>query len=158
MDNELIDFQNDIRRSARSTALAGGNYTRESLLNELAERLVRAEEIPEYTPCYVEGTGSKARTLMLDAYCDTDIGLDASLQVLTLVSGEEHGADSLVTADVTTAYKRAVNFFLDAASGYLSGRLEPSAPPYDLASLIHGSKEAIRTVRGVGYMFVPPTN
>lgn len=147
MENELLEFQAEIRRNANASAVASGDYTRDALLEELVPRLLRAEELTDYFPCYYEGIGAKSKSLQLDGYSDAELGLDSSLQLLILVQGEGHAADSLVSADITNAYKRAVGFFSDALSGHLSKVLEPSSPAHDLAALIYDAREVISTVR-----------
>lgn len=147
MDTDIEEFRTELCQHVKASAIAGGEYTREALFDELASRLVRGEELPEHLPCYYSGAGSYSRQLLIDGYSDNDIGLDGSIHMLVVIDGDQHNSEILTTPDINTAYKQAIGFYADSVSGYLAQRIEPSHPAHGLATLIYDGREAIKVVR-----------
>lgn len=147
MANELETFYVDLMQEVAATASANGYFTRTTLVENLANRLVEAEEIQDWTPCFYDGRGSRGRTLGLDGYCADELQIDGTLQVLIAECREGPKYEQLNAAEINAAFRRATAFVADARAGRLHEDLEPSTPAADLARLLFDSKGAVRTLR-----------
>jgi hypothetical protein len=147
MDTDLKSFYVDLMQEVAASANANGGFTRTTLVETLANRLVEAEELQDWVPCFYEGRGSRNRILGLDGYSTDELQVDGTLQVLVAeyCEGADYGA--LGTADIRAAFGRASAFVEDAKAGRLHEKIEPSTPAADLARLIFDSQSAVRTLR-----------
>lgn len=147
MADELEAFLTDLNQEVSAAAAAEGAYTRTALVENLVRRLIEAEELQDWTPAFFEGRGHRRKALAIDGYCFDELELDGTLQLIIAESRDGSGVQALATGDINGAFDRALAFFGDAWEGRLHDELEPSTPAADLASLIHDSREHIKTVR-----------
>lgn len=147
MDTDLESFYVDLMQDVAASANANGGYTRTTLVETLANRLVEAEELQDWVPCFYEGRGSHNRILGLDGYSIDELQVDGTLQVLVAEYREGPGYRALGTPDIRAAFGRASAFVEYAKVGRLHEEIEPSTPAADLARLIYDSRSAVRTLR-----------
>ncbi|MCE9635626.1 MAG: AIPR family protein [Planctomycetes bacterium] len=147
MADDLHEFLTDLMHEVAAAATATGALTRTVLVENLASRLVESEELQDWSPCHFEGRGSRNRLLELDGYSTEELELDGTLQVLVVVQRDGASVETLSTADVTSAFGRALAFVTDARDGVLHEELEPSTPAADLARAIYDARDDVRTIR-----------
>src|SRR5437016_9619215 len=128
-------------------AAASGEMTRTVFVEAVASRLVEAEELQEWLPCYYDGRGYRRRAIGVDGYSAEELPLDGTLHVLIADLHTDEAPQPLTNNEVREAQARVCNFVEDAHSARLHDALEPSTPAADLARLIHESGGAIRTLR-----------
>ena len=78
MADDLDAFFTDLMQEVTATAAANGEFTRTTLVENLAGRLVQAEELQDWVPCFHEGRGSRNRVLGLDGYGVDELDLDGT--------------------------------------------------------------------------------
>lgn len=146
-DDEVQDFYTDLMQEVAASAEARGDFTRTALVDALVNRLVAAEEMQDWVPCFWDGRGSRNRAIAVDGYYAEELALDGTLQIV--IADHRHGAvvEGLATSDVKAAFGRAVAFVEDARAGRLHDALEPSTPAADFASLVYSQRANIRTLR-----------
>lgn len=147
MSTDLTSFYVDLMQEVAASATANGCFKRTTLVETLANRLIEAEELQDWVPCFYEGRGFRNRNLGLDGYSIDELQIDGTLQVLVAEYREEADYEVLGTADIRAAFGRASAFVEDAKAGRLHDELEPSTPAADLARLIYDSRSAVRTLR-----------
>lgn len=147
MPIEISEFYTELMQEVSARASARGDLTRTTLVEELINRLVDAEELQDWTPCYFDGRGTRRRAIGVDGYCADDLDLDGTLQILVGELKEGEAAVNLTTSDANAAFSRVTGFVADARAGRLSDNLEPSTPAADLAKLIHDKAGATKTLR-----------
>lgn len=147
MSSDIDSFYTDLRQEIAASASANGEFTRTAMIDNLMRRLVEAEELQDWTPCFFNGRGHRRRSLSVDGYSVDEMELDGTLHMIVVEPHDGSDVQSLTTGDVTAAFDRSIAFVDDAREGRLHNDLEPSTPAADLAKLIYDSKELIRTVR-----------
>jgi hypothetical protein len=143
MPNDLDAFLTDLSQEVAANVAVEGSYTRTALVENLAHRLIEAEELQDWAPAFYEGRGHRRRTLGVDGYSIDELDLDGTLQLLVAEQRDGDAVEELSTADINGAFDRALAFAGDALEGRLHEQLEPSTPAADLARLIYDSRELI---------------
>lgn len=147
MLDDLVEFHLDLLNSVRAKADALADHTRSAFVEEMVDRLVTAEEIQGWTPCFYEGRGSRRKALGLDGYSDDALGLDGTVTVILGDLHEDDAPASLNKGDVQKLYDQALAFVEDAVEGRLHEELEPSTPAADFARVLFENREALNIVR-----------
>jgi hypothetical protein len=145
-DDELTEFYTDLMNEVAAAAEARGDLTRTAFVEALVARLVGAEELQDWTPCFWDGKGHRNRAIGLDGYCFEELTLDGTIHVVIADHRDGTEVQSLATADVKVAFGRAANFVEDALAGRLRD-IEPSTPAADFVGLLLASKSSIRTLK-----------
>jgi len=142
---ELEEFRKDFLETARALAAAEGDFEGASFVAESARRLVEAEELADFEPCYLEGTGSRNRRMRVDGYVFDDVDGTMSLVVANYSGGQ--AADTLTQTDATRHFGMLRSFIEDAVDGRLLRAIEESSPGYGLASDLFNRKDSITRFR-----------
>src|SRR5262245_55191301 len=116
-------------------ALASEEHTRTVLVRELVDRVIAAEELQDWIPCYFDGKGHRGKRIGVDGYSTDELDLDGTLQITIAVTREGPTPEVLGTADVRAAFRQATAFVDEALASRLDF-FEPSTPAADLARLI----------------------
>ena len=146
-EGELASFYKELMAEVSATATANGEFTRVAFVENFVRRLVEAEAIQDWVPCFHEGKGSKNRAIALDGYSEDDLAVDGSMCIIIADCRESEHAEVLNTSDVSWCLSRASGFVLDARAGRLHDSLEPSTPKAELARKIYELGASIKTVR-----------
>src|SRR5262245_33375770 len=101
MTEDAAGFYTDLMEEVAAGAAANGEFTRPTLVANLAARLVEAEELQDWIPCFYDGIGQRGRILGLDGYSADDLEIDGTLQVLIGAFHEGGAAEALTTADIS---------------------------------------------------------
>lgn len=147
MAEAIQGFYVELMQTVASRADASGELTRTTLVEELVDRLISAEELQDWTPCYYQGRGFRNRNLAIDGYFIDEISLDASVSIIVADYSSGDTPARLSTAEISAIQAQAVNFVVDALDGRLHSTLEPSIPAADLARELFLARDGIRTVR-----------
>lgn len=142
---ELQEFRKDFLEMARALAASEGDFEEASFVAEAARRLVEAEELSDFEPCYFEGIGSRQRRLRVDGYSFDDVDGSATLIVANYDGGDD--VSTLTQTDATKYFGMLRAFIEDAVSGRLDQVLEESSPGYGLASDLYRQRESITRFR-----------
>ena len=146
--SEIEEFNTELVNAVRARATANGDFTRSAFLDEVATRLVEAEELQDWRPSYFEGRVGN-RTVSVDAWSDDDLALDGSLTVIAVDYRDTEDVQTLATDAVRDAFDRAAGFVKAALAPQQSVAMEPSTPAADLCEFLRREASSIRTIRVV---------
>jgi hypothetical protein len=140
------EFRADVLAAAASRAEVSGCGLREAFVDEVAERLREAGEIPDFESCPEALVGQNRRRLEIDAF-----GFDDADDSLHLFIAIQDGSDSTSAALTPseareTGFNRLLGLFEQARSGWLTRNIEESRPLWQLARRIErdGRPAALR--------------
>lgn len=142
---ELQDFRKDFLETARALAASEGDFETASFVAEASRRLIEAEELSDFEPCYFEGVGTRHRRLRVDGYSFDDVDGSVTLVIAHYDGGED--ISTLTQTDATKHFGMLRAFVEDAVSGKLDHMLEESSPGYSLASDLYQQRESITRFR-----------
>lgn len=142
---ELEDFRRDFLETVRAIASTEGNFNQSAFVSEAARRMIEAEELGDFEPCYHEGTGSRNRRLRVDGYAFDDVDGSVRLLVADFRGADYH--ETLTQTDGKRGFGALQSFVEDSLSGNLHTSIEESSPGYDLASELHRYRESITRYR-----------
>lgn len=144
---ELEEFRKDFLETARAMAASEGDFEGAAFVTEAARRLVEAEELTEFEPCYLPGTGSRNRKYRVDGYCFDDV--DGSVALVVAVFNGAPTAGTLTQTDATRYFGMLRTFIEDAVEGRLQQAIEESSPGYVLASELLNRCETVTRYRAI---------
>jgi hypothetical protein len=144
---ELKDFYIGLNETIRARALAHGEYVRTACVRELADRLVLAEELTDWTASIHQGRGSKRREHIVDAFSYDEVELDSSVSLVIADFREDADVPPLTVRQASELFDKVINFVNDAIGGRLHDELEPSTPACDLARWLHDHAASINAFR-----------
>ncbi|MCX5807224.1 MAG: AIPR family protein [Proteobacteria bacterium] len=144
---ELEDYRKDFLESVKSRAAADGDLTQAAFVTVVSERLIEAEELQDFEPCYYPGSGIRDRRLKLrvDGYSYDDT--DGSYNLIIADYRGNDDIETLTQTDATTQFTRLRSFLLEAVSGMLHPVLENSSPAHALAVKLYGHPDLITRFR-----------
>ncbi len=147
MPDEIQQFYTNLMQGVAARAEASGELTRIMFVEELVDRLISAEELQDWVPCYYQGRGFRNRHISLDGYFTDELSLDGSVSVIIADQRIGETPARLSTSEINASQSSIVNFVVDALEGRLHSTLEPSIPAADFARELYDYRELIRTVR-----------
>ncbi len=144
---EIDDFRKDFLETVRSHAAAESDFTQAAFVTIASQRLMDAEEFPDFEPCYHDGNGVRDRRLKLrvDGYSFDDADGSMKLLIANFRGGSE--AETLTQTDATALFSRLRAFVSEAIGGHLHLELEQASPAYALAGDIHRYRQTIMRFR-----------
>lgn len=145
--SELNDFYTALNERIRSRAAAHGEYTRTACVREMAERLVQAEELADWTLCIHQGRGTRRREHVVDGFSYDEIELDSSVSLIIADFHESTEPPTLTVKQASDLFDKIINFVADAYAGKLHEELEPSTPACDLANWLYQHQASINSIR-----------
>ena len=117
-----------------STEESEANGTTASFVKLCADRLFEGDVMPEYTPCFFQGTGYRNSALRVDGFAYDEY--DKALYMLTALYSGHSTSEVLIGSEAKTALDRCRAFASQTIENELSRRIEISTEAYDLAALI----------------------
>ncbi len=144
---DIEEFRKEFLETVKSHAASEGDLTQAAFVTIVSEKLMDAEELTDFEPCYHEGNGVKDRRLKLriDGY-----SFDESDNTFKLLIADYRGgleAEILTQTEAAVLFSRLSSFVTEAMSGMLHPELENSSPAYALASDIHRDQHSITRFR-----------
>lgn len=143
--SDIEGYRTDFLEEVRATA-AQGEFTHEAFTAVFAKKLVEAEELSDFTPCYYRDKGYRRRDLAVDGFLLDDLDVDSSV---TLIVGDFRGKselESITASQMAAVCDKALYFAEDAIQGRLQD-LEPSKSYYDLADWLYSNSSRIASIR-----------
>lgn len=128
------EYRKEFLEDTRATEDSEANGTVASFVKICALKLFEGDVIPEYTPCYYNGTGYRNASLRVDGYAFDEH--DGCFYLLTASYAGAAESETLLGSDAKTALDRCRAFAANSIENNLAQRIEISTEAYDLASYI----------------------
>lgn len=133
------EFRQDLFASAASRAETRAMGVREAFVDEVAERLKAANELPDIEPCPERLDGQRNRRLELDAFAFDDA--DDSLHLIIAIRGDGNESQTITLTEARNeGFNRLTGVFEQARSGWIVANAEDSRPLTTLARTIKARK------------------
>ena len=142
---EMLEFRKDFIEEVKSTAEAEKDFTEAAFVTVAAGKLIDAEEIPDFTPCYYEGTGKRNRKLRVDAYWFDEADGSVILIIAEYSGGELPEVLTQTKAD--RVLDMVGSFAEEALTGQLHPRLDESSPGFGLSIDLYHQRDSITKIR-----------
>jgi hypothetical protein len=133
------EFFHDFRQELLIKAEANAGFSQIEFIQIVADELIEAGVIEDFTPCYYRHPTSGLR---VDGYTFDDVAL--TLFITDFEDREE--LQSLTQSEVKNIFKRVENFFIASAEKFLAANLEETSQGYGLASDIYKKRDEILKV------------
>lgn len=117
-----------------ATEESEANGTVASFIKICSQKLFEGDVMPEYTPCYYQGSGFRNAALRVDGYAYDDH--DGTFYMLTALYSGSPKSENLIGSDARTALDRCRMFAANSIEHDLASKIEISTEAYDLAALI----------------------
>ena len=117
-----------------ATEESEANGTVASFVKICTQKLFEGDVMPEYTPCYYQGTGYRNAAVRVDGYAYDDH--DGTFYMLSALYSSSSENETLIGSDARTALDRCRMFAANSIEHDLASKIEISTEAYDLASLI----------------------
>jgi hypothetical protein len=139
------DFRIDFKNVVQVRAELESEFSGTKFVQECAERLLEAEEVPDLQILHYEGEGSRNKKIQLQGFGFDDV----DLSLILLVSLFSNSIDSKVIskADVVSILKRGKAFISEVALGPLAEQLEPSSAVFGAAIDIKNYMRTAESIR-----------
>lgn len=140
---DIEDYRKDFIEMVRACAAAEGDLTPSAFVTVASQRLIDADEFPDFNPCHRESSGVRDRRVKfrIDGYSFDDV--DGSVKLLVADFRGESETETLTELDAKTSFKRLQAFIDESLSGQLHPHLEPSSPAYALSDEIFRRGQSI---------------
>lgn len=128
------EYRKEFLEDVLSTAESESNGTVASFVKICALKLFEGDVLPEYTPCYFQGSGYRNTAIRTDGYAFDE--QDGTFYLLVASYSGADDSETLLGSDAKTSLDRCRAFALQSIDFELSKRIEISTEAYDLASII----------------------
>jgi hypothetical protein len=131
---DIIEFKNNLINEVKFRSSAEGTTDKEEFINYVAEILIGAEVVEDFTPLFFEGLGKQGRKIQINGYHYSDLDDSLSLFVappLTSLLDDTDSNDTLTNSDAEKIFTRVKAFIEDKS--YIIDKAEPASPGYGLA-------------------------
>ncbi|MBR6984336.1 MAG: AIPR family protein [Ruminococcus sp.] len=128
------EYRKDFLEDTLATEESESNGTVASFVKICALKLYEGDVMPEYTPCYYQGTGYRNASLNVNGYAFDEH--DGSFYMLVAIFSGQPEAPVLIGSEAHTALDRCRAFAVNAIQHDLASKIEISTSAYDLASYI----------------------
>lgn len=135
------EYRKDFLEDTLATEENEANGTVASFVKLCALKLFEGDVIPEYTPCYYQGTGYRNTSLRVDGYAFDEH--DGAFYLLTAGFSGEPESETMIGSDAKTILDRCRAFASNSIEHDLASKIEISTEAYDLAALIEDQAKYI---------------
>lgn len=142
---ETLEFRKDFLEQIAAQAVADGNFRQSAFVEYGLQMLQQAEEVADYEHSYYRGTGSKKRSLGVDAYSFDEA--DGSVRLFLADFGGDVEPGTLTQTDAKSLFSKLQAFCDDAVSGRLHREIEDSTPAAGLALMLYQNRQSITRFR-----------
>lgn len=138
------EFRKDFLENVKAEAAATGEGSCAAFVGAMAQYLIEAEVLPDFTPSFYTSTTSTRKRYRVDGYV-----LDEFDYTMNLVIADYDGAEERTMGKVasSTNFQRLCVFVDQALNTRLYKEIEMSTPCADLIDLLRLEKERIRKYR-----------
>lgn len=141
---DALDFRKDFIENVKAEAVATGEGSCASFVRSMAECLIEAEVLPDFSPAFYVGTGKGNKKYRMDGYALDEIDYTMNLIIADFENEERR---VLAKTGVNQHVGRVVYFVDQAFNGRLHKEIEMSTPCSDLVDLLRTYKNQIRKYR-----------
>ena len=138
------EYRKDFIEDTLATEESEANGTTASFVKLCALKLFEGDVIPEFTPCFYQGTGYRNAALRVDGYSYDEY--DKALYMMTALYLGGDTSETLIGSEAKTSLDRCRAFASHTIEYDLTHRIEISTEAYDLASLIEDQKNFISRI------------
>lgn len=135
------EFRKEFLEDTRATEESESNGTVASFVKLCALKLFEGDILPEYTPCYFQGSGYRNANLRVDGYAYDD--RDGTFYLLAATYSGSDECEKLQGSDAKSSLDRCRAFAANSIEHDLSQKIEISTEAYDLASYIEDQAKYI---------------
>lgn len=128
------EYRKNFLEDTLATEESEANGTVASFVKICSLKLFEGDVMPEYTPCYYQGTGFRNAAIRVDGYAYDDH--DGTFYMLSALYSGAPESENLIGSEARTALDRCRMFAANAIEHDLASKIEISTEAYDLASLI----------------------
>ncbi len=138
------EFRKDFLENVKAEAAATGEGSCAAFVDSMAQYLIEAEVLPDFTPSFYTSTTSTRKIYRVDGYV-----LDEFDYTMNLIIADYDGAEERTMGKVasSTNFQRLAVFVDQALNTKLYKEIEMSTPCADLIDLLRLEKEKIRKYR-----------
>ena len=138
------EFRKDFLENVKAEAAATGEGSCAAFVGAMAQYLIEAEVLPDFTPSFYTSTTSTRKRYRVDGYV-----LDEFDYTMNLIIADYDGAEerTMGKAASSTNFQRLCVFVDQALNTRLYKEIEMSTPCADLIDLLRLEKERIRKYR-----------
>lgn len=138
------EFKKDFLESIKSEAAATGEGSCAAFVGNMAQCLIDAEALPDFTPSFYVGTSSNRKKYRVDGYV-----LDEFDYTMNLIIADFDGTEdrTMGKVAVSNSISKLVLFIDQALNSRLYRDIEMSTPCADLIDLLRVNKQRIRKYR-----------
>lgn len=136
------EFKKDFLESSKAAAAVTGEGSCASFVDNMAQYLIDAEVLQDFTPCFFTGQGKRNSKYRVDGYV-----LNEFDDTMVLIIADYEGTDSERTITKTLAQKifKQLRLFAETAlNSDLYKEIEISTPCADLVDLLRKNRKTIR--------------
>lgn len=135
------EYRKEFLEDTRATEQSEANGTVASFVKLCALKLFEGDVLPEYTPCYYQGSGYRNASLRVDGYAHDD--RDGIFYMLVASYSGAQECTTMLGSDARTQLNRCRAFAANALEHDLAQKIEMSTEAYDLASYIEDQAKFI---------------
>ena len=138
------EFRKDFLENVKAEAAATGEGSCAAFVDSMAQYLIEAEVLPDFSPSFYTSTTSTRKIYRVDGYV-----LDEFDYTMNLIIADYDGAEERTMGKVaaSTSFQRLAAFVDQALNTKLYKEIEMSTPCADLIDLLRLEKERIRKYR-----------
>lgn len=138
------EFRKDFLENVKAEAAATGEGSFAAFVDSMAQYLVEAEVLPDFTPAFYTSTTSKRKIYRVDGYVFDEFDYTMNLIIADYDGVEERTMGKVASS---TNFQRLAVFVDQALNTNLYREIEMSTPCADLVDLLRLEKERIRKYR-----------
>ena len=138
------EFRKDFLENVKAEAAATGEGSCAAFVDSMAQYLVEAEVLPDFTPAFYTSTTSKRKIYRVDGYVFDEFDYTMNLIIADYDGVEERTMGKVASS---TNFQRLAVFVDQALNTNLYREIEMSTPCADLVDLLRLEKERIRKYR-----------
>ena len=138
------EFRKDFLENVKAEAAATGEGSCAAFVDSMAQYLIEAEVLPDFTPSFYTSTTSTRKIYRVDGYVLDEFDYTMNLIVADYDGLEERTMGKVVSS---TNFRRLTVFVDQALNSKLYKEIEMSTPCADLVDLLRLEKERIRKYR-----------
>ena len=141
---DVQEFRKDFLENVKAEAAATGEGSCASFVDSMAQYLVEAEVIPDFTPAFYTNTTKTRKRYRVDGYIFDEFDFTMNLVIADYDGNEERVFGKVAARD---SIQRLSVFVDQALNTRLYKEIEMSTPCADLVDLLRAEKDKIRKYR-----------
>lgn len=139
---DVNEFRKDLLEDIKSTAATEGGGSSVAFVQIIADYLVDAQYLPDFTPAFYFSTGKNNRKIRVDGYVYDEF--DQSMSIIIADYTGEYERETVTKTFAVQQFERAQYFLDEAINGRLSKEIEISSSAADLVQLLNFKRTEIR--------------